>query len=131
MSWLKNDRAPLTVSPKENTKGHSGFGTKTKPHVSVSKGREFGRDTVGHSGTQSEGKRLILTCNEDGVLVKKVSPMTESNQGQGLSRPDIAKRLKFIDLCKEFQSRTGNSLCITDESVLKRFTAELVLGRTW
>ncbi len=70
-------------------------------------------------------KRLILTCNEESVLAREVPPMTVSNHGQALSKSDIAKRLAFINLCREFQSRTGHPLCKTDKAVLARYKAEL------
>lgn len=45
-----------------------------------------------------------------------------------LSKQDLKKRAAFLELCKEFQARTGHPLCPKDKAQVAQFTIDLKLA---
>jgi hypothetical protein len=45
-----------------------------------------------------------------------------------LTRHELDHRIYFLDLCKEFTSRTGHPLCETDKRQIEKYTIDLKLA---
>lgn len=103
----------MSVSPKGNTFRHSGFGPKTKSHVSVSRHEKNSRDTVGHSRTRStikQGNWGWEMGYENQVLIPKTGAGNDTND---IRKDRIATRLLKDEVKRQFTAekrRRGLSL---------------------